>query len=263
MVKDLRRGSGFVCSGAVGSGTKVLVEVYSDIACPWCYVGKRRFEKALAEFAGADAVEVVYRPYQLDPTTPEQAAPLSEHLAAKFGADALPAMHARLNEVGMGEGISFDFDKALSANTFTGHRLLWHALDAYGRDTQAALKDRLLKAYFSEGANVGDHAQLVAAAVDAGMDRDRTAAFLASDAGVEETRREIDEARQIGVTAVPTFVFAGKWAVQGAQETETFARVLAQVTEQVAAEAPAAGEAAEPGAAGEAGDDCADGACAV
>jgi predicted DsbA family dithiol-disulfide isomerase len=232
------------------------VEIYSDIACPWCYVGKRRFEKALDAFPGGERVEVVYRPYQLDPSTPEQAGPLSERLARKFGAEQLPAMHARLHEVGRGDGIAFDFDNALAANTLTGHRLLWHALAEYGRDTQAALKERLLKAYFSEGADVGDRARLAELAADTGMDRDRTAAFLASDEGLAEVRREIDEARAIGVTAVPTFVFQGKWAVQGAQETETFVKVLEQVTAELGIE-PAAARPASDDA------DCADGACAV
>lgn len=209
------------------------VEVYSDIACPWCYVGKRRFEEALAAFPGRDRVEVVYRPYQLDPSTPEKAEPLSERLALKFGREQLPAMHARLHEVGAGAGIAFDFDNALAANTLTGHRLLGHALEAYGRDTQAALKDRLLRAYFTEGADIGDHEALVGYAVDAGLDRDRTAAFLASDAGLAEVRAEIERAREIGVTAVPTFVFQGKWAVQGAQETATFEQVLAQVWDEL------------------------------
>ncbi|NUU21541.1 MAG: DsbA family oxidoreductase [Streptomycetaceae bacterium] len=227
------------------------VDVYSDIACPWCYVGKRRFEKALAAFPGGDRVRVVYRPYQLDPSTPAQAGPLSERLAAKFGREQLPAMHARLHEVGAGDGIAFDFDSALAANTLTGHRLLWHALAEYGRDTQAALKDRLLRAYFSEGADIGDHPQLTALAVDAGLDRDRTAAFLASDEGLAEVRREIDEAREIGVTAVPTFVFQGKWAVQGAQETATFVKVLEQVTAELGIDVTADA------------DNCADGACAV
>ncbi|WTW98008.1 DsbA family oxidoreductase [Streptomycetaceae bacterium NBC_01309] len=209
------------------------VEIYSDVACPWCYVGKRRFEKALAAFPGGADVEVVYRPYQLDPSTPEKAEPLSERLALKFGRDQLPAMHARLHEIGVAEGISFDFDNALSANTLTGHRLLWHALEEYGRDTQAALKERLLRGYFGEGVDVGDHAKLTDLAVEAGLDRDRTAAFLASDEGLAQVRQAIDEAREIGVTAVPTFVFQGKWAVQGAQETATFLQVLEQVTEEL------------------------------
>ncbi|MGW0662007.1 DsbA family oxidoreductase [Streptodolium elevatio] len=209
------------------------VEVYSDIACPWCYVGKRRFEKALAAFPGGAGVEVVYRPYQLDPSTPEKAEPLSERLAVKFGREQLPAMHARLNEIGQAEGIAFDFDSALSANTFTGHRLLWHALEEYGRETQAALKERLLRGYFGEGLDVGDHGKLTELAAEAGLDRDRTAAFLASDEGLAQVRQAIDEAREIGVTAVPTFVFQGKWAVQGAQETATFLQVLEQVTEEL------------------------------
>jgi predicted DsbA family dithiol-disulfide isomerase len=237
---------------------QVKVDIYSDIACPWCYVGKRRFERALAAFPGAADVEVTYRPYQLDPTAPDEPSPLRARLAEKFGAANLDEMNARLAEVGSGEGISFDFDRAQSVNTLTAHRLLWFALDEYGADVQAVLKDRLLRAYFSEGADVADHAGLTAAAVEAGLDRDRVVAFLACDRGVAEVRGEIAEARQIGVTAVPTFVFEGKWAVQGAQEVATFRQVLEQVRGQLA---ELAGEA--PADTATDGDACADGTCSV
>ncbi|WP_424644093.1 DsbA family oxidoreductase [Embleya sp. AB8] len=236
------------------------VEIYSDIACPWCYVGKRRFERALAAFPGAEDIEVTYRPFELDPSTPQQPAPLRERLAAKFGAAELEGMNARLVEVGAGEGITFDLDNALSANTLTAHRVLWLALTEYGPAAQAALKDRLLAAYFTEGENVADHARLTEFAVEAGLDRDRVVAFLASAEGVEEVRREIAGAREIGVTAVPTFVFEGKWAVQGAQEASTFLQVLAQVRDQVREQHTAS--SAPTAAAGD-DDACADGSCAV
>jgi len=231
----------------------VKVEIYSDIACPWCYVGKRRFERALAAFPGGSDIEVTYRPYQLDPTTPHEPSPLRERLAEKFGAANLAGMNDRLAQVGEAEGITFDFEKALSVNTFTAHRVLWFALREYGPAVQAGLKDRLLDAYFARGANVADAERLTAIAVDAGLDGDRVAAFLASDEGVEEVRGEITEAQAIGVTAVPTFVFEGQWAVQGAQEASTFLQVLEQVREQTAEHAG--------GAAAQGGDACADGAC--
>jgi predicted DsbA family dithiol-disulfide isomerase len=236
----------------------VKVDIYSDIACPWCYVGKRRFERALAAFPGGTDIEVTYRPYQLDPTTPEEPSPLRERLAEKFGAANLDGMNARLAEVGSGEGISFDFVRAQSVNTLTAHRVLWLALGEYGADVQAALKDRLLRAYFTEGANVADSATLTELAVEVGLERDRVVAFLAADEGVAEVRREIDEAREIGVTAVPTFVFEGKWAVQGAQEASTFLQVMEQVRGQLT---ELAGE--RPADAATEGDACADGTCSV
>ncbi|GCD97471.1 DsbA family oxidoreductase [Embleya hyalina] len=235
------------------------VEIYSDIACPWCYVGKRRFERALAVFPGGEDVEVTYRPYELDPTTPAEPAPLRERLAEKFGAGNLDAMNARLAEVGADAGIAFDFANALAVNTLTAHRVLRLALTEYGPTAQAALKDRLLAAYFTEGENVADHARLTEFAVEAGLDRDRVVAYLASDEGVAEVRREIDEAREMGVTAVPTFVFEGTWAVQGAEESTTFLRVLKQVRAEMRERDVSSSAAPEPAG----GDACADGSCAV
>ncbi|MFJ4985685.1 DsbA family oxidoreductase [Streptomyces sp. NPDC088732] len=227
------------------------VEIYSDIACPWCYVGKRRFERALAAFPQAAQVEVVYRPFQLSPEKSGTPEPHREYLSARFGPQAT-AMDARLEELGRAEGLAFDFDRAIENNTLLGHRLLWHALTVYGPAVQAALKDRLLVAHFAEGADVGDRETLASLAAEAGLDRDRAAAFLAGDEGREEVLAEIDEARTIGVNAVPTFVFEGKWAVQGGQETSTFLRVLEQVAQETGT-APVADDAAA----------CADGACEV
>jgi predicted DsbA family dithiol-disulfide isomerase len=229
----------------------VKVEIYSDIACPWCYVGKRRFERALAAFPQADSVEVIYRPYQLVPGKSDQPEPHRAYLTARYGPQA-EAMDARLVELGRAEGLPFDFDTVLENNTLLAHRLLWHALTAYGPTVQAALKDRLLTAHFAEGVDVGDRAALAALAADAGLDADRAAAFLASDEGHDEVLAEIDSARELGITAVPTFVFEGQWAVQGGQESSTFLSVLEQVAKETGAAAPAAAEACD-----------ADGACEV
>jgi predicted DsbA family dithiol-disulfide isomerase len=210
------------------------VEVYSDIACPWCYIGKHRFEQALAQFPAAAAVEVVYRPYQLDPGAPAAARPHREYLDQRYGPQSAQ-MDARVAQLGKDAGIDFDFDAALHVNTFDGHRLLRLALTGYGPRTQAELKEKLLAARFADGGNVGDHAQLADLAAAVGIDRQRALDYLGTDEGAAETTAELARARAIGVTSVPTFVFEGTWAVAGAQEVDTFRDVLRQVAENAPA----------------------------
>lgn len=210
------------------------VEVYSDIACPWCYLGKRRFERALADFSGAQRVEVTYRPFQLDPGAPAEASSHRAYLDARYGPGSA-AMDARVAEIGRAEGVDFDFERALHVNTLDGHRLLWLAGSRYGPAVQAALAERLFAARFAEGGNVGDHAQLVEAAAAAGVGREHAAAFLASDEGRREVADLIAQAAGLGVSSVPTYVFEDTWAVSGAQETEVFAQVLKQVSEKLGA----------------------------
>jgi predicted DsbA family dithiol-disulfide isomerase len=238
------------------------VEIYSDIACPWCYIGKHRFERALAAFPQAAEVEVVYRPYQLDPSAPAVASSHRAYLDARYGPGSAQ-MDARVARLGLGEGIAFDFEHALHVNTLDGHRLLHLALADYGHPTQAALKEKLFAARFAEGGNVGDRGQLVALAESVGMDRGRTQAYLDGDEGTKEVLAQIDDARQLGISSVPTFVFEGRWAVSGAQETSTFLRVLEQVSAELAEDE--AVEGSVEGSAVEGGDDeaCGDGACAV
>jgi predicted DsbA family dithiol-disulfide isomerase len=231
----------------------VKVDIYSDIACPWCYIGKTRFERALAAFPGAADVSVSYRPFQLDPSTPERSVPLYEHYDRKFGPE-FRSRHEQVIALARAEGLDFRFDRALAVNTFTAHRLLWLAGTEYGRDTQAALKSALLAAYFTEGGDVGDRDTLVRLAESVGMDAGRAGDFLASDAGSDAVRTEFAQARALGVTAVPTFVFDDKYAVQGAQDTATFRQVL----EQVAAESQD-----RPDAAASPAGTCDDGSCPV
>ncbi|MFE9427831.1 DsbA family protein [Kitasatospora sp. NPDC006697] len=228
------------------------VEIYSDIACPWCYIGKRRFDEALGRFDGE--VEVVYRPYQLVPDAPATASPHRAWLAERYGPQSR-AMDDRVTELGRTVGISYDFDAALHANTFLGHRLLHLAETEYGSAVQGQLKEALLKAHFSDGVDVGDRAALTEVAVAAGLDRQRVAGYLAGEEGAEEVRAQLAEARELGISAVPTFVFEGRWAVQGGQETETFLKVLEQVAAETAQEVGPAGA--------EGGEACADGACAI
>jgi len=206
----------------------MLVEVYSDVACPWCYIGERRFAKALQRFEGRDDVEVVFRPYQLDPSAPAKSVPLLDALTRKFGPNAAQMME-RVTGAAAGEGISMRMDRARSVNTLDAHRLLRLAEREHGPAVQRALVDRLFAAYFTDGGDIGDRAQLVSIAAAAGIDRARAEAYLASGEGLAEVTAEIEEARSLGITAVPTFVFEGKYAVSGAQEPELFLEALREV----------------------------------
>jgi predicted DsbA family dithiol-disulfide isomerase len=227
------------------------VEIYSDVACPWCYIGKRRFERALAAFPGADQVEVVYRPYQLNPDAPASAFPLQRYLAQRFGPQGAQ-MARQVTETARGEGIVMNFDSALAANTLDAHRLLRLAEREYGAGVQQALKEKLLEAHFSQGADVGDPGVLATLAGGAGMNGGRVRGYLASGEGRREVKDEIAQAQRLGITAVPTFVIDGRYAVQGAQPAPAFLQVLEQV----------AGEATETGA-GAGGGRCDEGSCAA
>ena len=210
----------------------MLVEIYSDVVCPWCYIGKRRFEAALARFDGRDDVTVVFKPFQLDPNAPREPTPVLDAYARKFGGPEEAArIVERVTAVAAPEGLDFHMDIAQRANTFDAHRVIAFAA-RHGR--QAAMKERLLQAYFIEGRHVGDPAQLAALAGEVGLDTDEVAAFLASDDGVAELRAELLDSLERGVSAVPTFVFEGRWAVPGAQDADTMLRVLETVAEKLA-----------------------------
>jgi predicted DsbA family dithiol-disulfide isomerase len=207
----------------------VKVEIYSDVACPWCYIGERRFEKALAQFAERDDVDVVFRPYQLDPTAPEAGMPIAQYLQRRFGgtiADKLQHVTASA----AGEGIVIDWDKAIAANTRSAHRLVGLAEREHGVEMQRRLVDALFAAHFSQGVNVADANALADIAAAAGMDRARVLAYLTSDEGNPELTEALRDAADIGVSSVPTFVFDGLYAVQGAQPTAAFVQVLEEVS---------------------------------
>jgi predicted DsbA family dithiol-disulfide isomerase len=206
------------------------VDIYSDIACPWCYIGERRFARALAERPDADAVEVVFRPFQLDPDLPDTPQPLTRRLAEKFGAQKDAAMQ-RVTAMAEDEGLTFRFDDALAVNTFTAHRLLWLAEQKADPSVQRTLAEKLFAAHFTHGENIADPEVLTDLAAEAGLDPERARAFLASDEGTDEVQALIERAQRLGVRAVPTFVFNDESAVQGAQSADTFRRVLDDVME--------------------------------
>lgn len=204
------------------------VDIYSDIACPWCYVGKKRFEAALAAFEHRDEVTVNYHAFQLDPTLPATAAdafPLARHLEAKFG-NRIEGAQQRLADLAGPLGIEFHWERALAANTLEGHRLIWLAGQVGGSQLQGRMKEALLRAYFSEGANMADPEALLAIAASNGLDPERARACLASDEGQAEVQAQLDEGRALGISGVPTYVFEGQWAVSGAQEVGMFLQAL-------------------------------------
>ena len=201
------------------------VEIWSDVVCPWCYIGKRRFETAVEQLKDEADIEIVFRPYQLDPTaSPGKSAPVKDAYAKKFGGpERAEQIIGHVTAVAAEEGLEFHMEKALRANTLLAHRLLWLA-EATGH--QYPLKERLLKAYFVDGLDVGDPNVLADCAAEVGMPRESALAFLESDDGVEEVRAQLAFAAEAEITAVPTFVIDGRWAVPGAQEPDTFVTVV-------------------------------------
>jgi predicted DsbA family dithiol-disulfide isomerase len=210
----------------------VLVEVWSDVVCPWCYIGKRRFAAALEQLAGDPTfdtdVEIVYKPYQLDPKAPPgTATPVRDAYARKFGGpERAEAIIEHLTATAAADGLEFHLDQAQRANTRDAHRLLWYAEQHGGPTAQDALKERLLSAYFTRGRNVGDTDVLTDEAVAVGFDGDAVRHFLDSDEGRVEVERELAYAAEAGITAVPTYVIDHRWSVPGAQDPEVFVTVL-------------------------------------
>jgi predicted DsbA family dithiol-disulfide isomerase len=193
------------------------VEIWSDIACPWCYIGKRRFEAALADFEGSDDVHVTWRSFELDPHAPrERPVDAATHLAQKYGRtrDEALQMQAGMTEVAAREGLDFRFDLARGGNTFDAHRLL-HLAAAHG--SQDALKERLFRAYLSEGQPIGDPQALGSAALDVGLPAEEVEELLSTDRYAEEVRADERDAAALGITAVPFFVVDRSLAVSGAQ----------------------------------------------
>jgi len=211
------------------------VEVWSDVACPWCYVGKRHLEEALTGFEGADDVQVTWRSFELDPTAPrvrdQDAVTL---LAAKYGRshEEAEAMVQSMRETGAKDGLDLRFDIARSGNTFDAHRLL-HLAAAHG--IQDAVKERFMRAYQTEGEAIGEPDVLQRLAVDAGLPADEVREVLATERFAEEVRADEAQAVEFGIRGVPFFVVDRRVAVSGAQPPEVLLQLLKQGAEAEAA----------------------------
>ena len=202
------------------------VEIWSDIACPWCYVGKRRFERALAEYEGGDEVTVEWRSFELDPAAPaEHEGDYAQRLADKYGSSREQAeqMIANMTATAATEGLDLHFERARGGNTFDAHRLV-HLGREHG--VQDAVKERLLRAYFTEGELIADHATLRRLAVEAGLPEDEVAGTLASDRFAADVREDEQMARELDITAVPCFVVDRRYGLSGAQPPEILLKLL-------------------------------------
>ena len=207
------------------------IEIWSDVVCPWCFVGKRRLESALAGFDHRDEVEVVYRSFQLDPSAPHRGTELSsEMLARKIGRapDAVRDMQQQLVETAAADGLDLRLFETVHTNTADAHRLLHLALATGGPELQVRLKEALLSAYFTGARDVGDPDVLTEVAVAAGLDEERVRAVLAGEEYADLVAADVRQARAYGATGVPFFVFDQKFAVSGAQPAEVFSQALDQ-----------------------------------
>jgi predicted DsbA family dithiol-disulfide isomerase len=198
----------------------VRIDIWSDVVCPWCYIGKRRLERALADFEHADAVEVVWHSYQLDPgapATPTES--VAEHLGRKYGGGPENGrrMIDRVEAVAAEEGLLFRLHQAQRVGTVDAHRLLHLAHEAGEAGTQGRLKEALLSAYFVGARNVADHDTLREIAVGVGLDPQRVDEVLASREYADDVQADIDRAHSYGATGVPLFVVDGRYGVAGAR----------------------------------------------
>ncbi len=207
----------------------MVIEIWSDIACPWCYIGKTRFEAALQQYEHKDAVQVVWRSYELQPNGPKTNPKTTvENLMEKYGRSHAEVMEmmANVTEVAAGEGLEYHLDKALAANTFDAHRLIHLASE---RGLGHAAMTRFMQAYQSEGENLADEATLVRLAIEAGLEEQDVRRVLGSDEYAAAVRADEQRARSVGVNGVPFFVIDEAHGISGAQPTEFFLEALRQL----------------------------------
>jgi len=227
---------------------RLRIDVWSDIACPWCFVGKRRLEAALARTPDADPIELVWHSFELDPRAPavlDASTSYVARLAAKYRTSEAQAqaMIDRMTETAAADGIAMRFDRIRPGNTFDAHRLV-HLGKERGR--QDAVKERLLRAYLTEGEPIGDRGALARLAGEAGLDAAEVAEVLATDRYAREVRADEALASELGITGVPFFVLGGRLGVSGAQPADVLAGAIAKARELVAVEQVADGEVCGP-----------------
>lgn len=204
----------------------IHVEIYSDVVCPWCYVGKRRLERALTQFGGE--ARVTWRPFQLNPTMPVEGVDRKTYLEAKFGSlEAFERLEAQVIEAGASERIPFAFDRIKrTPNTLAAHRLIWHA-QRHGKQDEVV--EALFHAYFVEGQDIGNIEMLAQVAAQAGLERTGTEGFLNGDGGIADVRAEEAAGHRLGIRGVPYFVMNGAYAISGAHPSDTFVSAFKKI----------------------------------
>lgn len=216
------------------------VDIWSDIVCPWCSIGKRRFEAALARFEHRDEVRVVWRSFELDPEAPPRGeGSVADALAAKYGMsrEQADAMHAQMTELAAAEGLDFRLDRAQRSGTFDAHRLV-HLAAAHGRSD--AMEERLMRAYFTEGEAVGDAETLVRLAGEVGVSVEDARAVLASDRYADAVRQDEALAARFGIQGVPFYVLGRRYGVSGAQPADALLEALRKAWDELSAGVEAA-----------------------
>jgi predicted DsbA family dithiol-disulfide isomerase len=212
-----------------------MIEIWSDVVCPWCYIGKRRFENALERFEHSDDVTVTWRSFELDPSAernPEGSG--AERLAAKYGmsVEEATARQQQITQLAAGDGLEYHLDTARGGNTFDAHRLIQLGREA---GVQDAVKERLMRGYFTEGEPIGDPEALARMAVEAGLAPEAVRAVLAGDAFADAVREDEEQARRMGIQGVPFFVLGRRYGISGAQPADALLEALDQSWEALAA----------------------------
>jgi predicted DsbA family dithiol-disulfide isomerase len=212
----------------INTESKMKVEIWSDIMCPFCYIGKRHFEQALQQFAESNNLEIEWKSFQLDPSIPKpytEGKSMYEYLAERkgFSLEQSKQMHANVVQMAARAGLQYDFDKAVVANSWDAHRVIQLAKSKGLGD---AIEERFFEAYFTEGKDMADHTTLIQLAKEVGIEEARVKEVLASNEFEKEVKLDIQRAQQVGVTGVPFFVFNDKYAVSGAQPSNVFLETL-------------------------------------
>ncbi len=220
-------------AGGVRSSDTVSIDVVSDVVCPWCYIGKRKLESALAGLVAKEPTvkaSVRWHPFQLNPDLPQQGIPRKAYLQAKFGGEARAGdIYARVKAVGAEVGIPFDFDRIdVQPNTLAAHRLIAWAQERGDAEATSALVERLFRAYFVEGRAIGDTDELAQIAAESGLELTAAQAMLTSSEGLAVVSSEDREARDVGISGVPFFIFNGSTAVSGAHDPQTLLEAIAK-----------------------------------
>ncbi|WP_017732453.1 DsbA family oxidoreductase [Nafulsella turpanensis] len=224
---------------------KIKIDIVSDINCPWCYLGEKRLQKAMAEAGDNFDFEINFKPFELSPNAPAEGEKKEDYFIRNYGKEALQRLDAgnrQLKEMGQAEGAIFNFEKSpVIHNTFNGHRLIWLA-EKYG--VQEAVANALFESNFTEGKNVNDHEQLKQIGIEHGIPAEKLENFFSTTEGVEEVRAMESWAQRSGINGVPAFIFNDKYMVSGAQPAETLKSVFGQVApalEEIKTDGPSCG----------------------
>ncbi|HSF67415.1 MAG TPA: DsbA family oxidoreductase [Nitrospiraceae bacterium] len=211
------------------------IEIYSDVVCPWCFIGKRRLEQALTTAGYVQRAHIAWRPFQLNPAMPKSGLDRRVYLEAKFGgAEGRRMMEDRVAKAGQANGIGFAFDRIVrTPNTFDAHRLIWFA---EREGCQDEMVEALFDSYFTKGREIGNLDSLATIAADSGLNREEVERFLSSDRAVQEVQAEEATGRRLGIRGVPYFVFNGNLSISGAQSPDIFVSALQQAEETVGQE---------------------------